>query len=52
MLADTEGMQRSRGLLAALREQEARQQFVPERVKLSHQLRLPARDEDGSPGGP
>jgi hypothetical protein len=50
MLADAEGMARSRGMLSAQRESEARQAFVAERVKVSHRLELPVREEEASEG--
>jgi hypothetical protein len=46
MLADAEGMTRSRGMLATQRESEVRQGFVAERVKVAHQLQLPVRTEE------
>lgn len=45
MLADTEGLEASRKTLAQQRESEARTEFLPDRMKTTHQLRVPTREE-------
>jgi hypothetical protein len=50
MLADRDGMARSRGSLSSQRVAVARQQFVPEKLTVSHRLQLPGRDEDAVAG--
>jgi hypothetical protein len=50
MLADAEGMARSRGMLSTQRESESRQAFIAEKVKVAHQLQIPVRDEEAVAG--
>jgi len=45
MLADAEGLETSRKTLAQQRETEARNEFQPDRMKITHQLQVPTRDE-------
>jgi hypothetical protein len=45
MLADAAGLEASRQTLAQQRESEARNEFMPDRMKTTHQLRVPTRQE-------
>jgi hypothetical protein len=45
MLADAEGFEASRKTLAQQRETEARNEFQPDRLKITHQLRVPTKEE-------
>jgi len=45
MLADADGLEASRKTLAQQREAEARLEFMPDRMKTSHQLQVPTRQE-------
>jgi len=45
MLADAEGLEASRKTLAQQRESEARNEFQPDRLKTTHQLRVPTKEE-------
>ena len=45
MLADADGLEASRKTLAQQRENEARNEFQPDRLKTTHQLRVPTKAE-------